>query len=102
MVSKNDARTAHAGIRAIYPRPFRESVCRTRVALVSIVGEGLHHSRGIAARCFTAVSNADVNIEMISFGASDAAMYFLVDEDSLDKTIQALHDTFFNSSPTTK
>jgi aspartate kinase len=99
LVSKNDARIAHAGIREISPRPFRESVCRTRVALVSIVGEGLHRSRGIAARCFTAVANADVNIEMISFGASDAAMYFLVDEDSLDTTIQALHDTFFNSSP---
>jgi aspartate kinase len=39
---------------------------------------------------------------MISFGASDAAMYFLVDEDSLDTTIQALHDTFFNSSPPPK
>ncbi len=99
LVSKNDAQTAHACIRAIHPRPFRESACRTRVALVSIVGEGLHLSRGIAARCFTAVSRADVNIEMISFGASDAAMYFLVHEDSLDTTIQALHDTFFNSSP---
>jgi aspartate kinase len=100
LVSKKDAQSAHTCIRKIYPRPFRESGCRTRVALVSIVGEGLHQSRGIAARCFTAVSNADVNIEMISFGASDAAMYFLVDEDSLDTTIQALHNTFFNSSPT--
>lgn len=99
LVSKNDAQTAHACIRTIHPRPFRESACRTRVALVSVVGEGLHLSRGIAARCFTAVSNADVNIEMISFGASDAAMYFLVHEDSLDTTIQALHNTFFNSSP---
>jgi aspartate kinase len=99
LVSENDARAAHACIREIHPRPFRESACRTRVALVSIVGEGLHHSRGIAARCFTAVSNADVNIEMISFGASDAAMYFLVPEDSLDPTIQALHNTFFNASP---
>jgi aspartate kinase len=99
LVSKKDARAAHACIREIHPRPFRESACRTRVVLVSIVGEGLHHSRGVAARCFTAVSNADVNIEMISFGASDAAMYFLVNEDSLDTTIQALHDTFFNSSP---
>jgi aspartate kinase len=26
-------------------------------------------------------------------------MYFLVHEDSLDPTIQALHDTFFNASP---
>ena len=99
LVSENDARAAHACVREIHPRPFRESASRTRVALVSIVGQGLHHSRGIAARCFTAVSKADVNIEMISFGASDAAMYFLVDEDSLDTTIQALHDTFFNSSP---
>lgn len=96
LLSRKDAPAAHACIQAIHPRPFRESSYRTRVALVSIVGEGLHLSRGIAARCFTAVYRANVNIEMISFGASDAAMYFLVHEDSLDDTIQALHKTFFN------
>ncbi|MCA1792768.1 MAG: aspartate kinase [Desulfobacteraceae bacterium] len=96
LLSRKDASAAHDCIQAIHPRPFRKSSCRTQVALVSVVGEGLHLSCGIAARCFTAVSRANVNIEMISFGASDAAMYFLVHEDSLDNTIQALHDTFFN------
>ena len=66
------------------------------VALVSIVGEGLHSNQGIAAKCFTAVSNANVNIEMISFGTSTAALYFLVQERSLDRTLRALHSIFFD------
>ena len=66
------------------------------MALVSIVGEGLQTNRGVAAKCFTAVSDADVNIEMISFGTSTAALYFLVREEKLDVTLKALHDIFFN------
>lgn len=96
LLSKADIDAAHACIRKIRPRPFRKTAERVDVALVSIVGEGLHRNRGIAARCFTAVSDANVNIEMISFGTSDAALYFLVTEDGLDKTIQALHTIFFD------
>jgi len=33
---------------------------------------------------------------MISFGTSNAALYFLVHEDKLDTTINALHDIFFD------
>jgi hypothetical protein len=49
-----------------------------------------------AAKCFTAVSDADVNIEMISFGTSTAALYFLVREEKLDVALKALHDIFFD------
>ena len=66
------------------------------MALVSIVGEGLRTRRRVAVKCFTAVSDADVNIEMISFGTSTAAHYFLVREGKPDTTIKALHDIFFN------
>lgn len=97
ILSRNDIQAGNAAVRAIRPVPFRKSVVITDVALVSIVGEGLHTNRGIAAKCFSAVSGADVNIEMISSGTSNAALYFLVKEDRLDDTIQALHNTFFDA-----
>ncbi len=96
LLAKNDLEKARAALMAIQPTPYRELTARNQVALVSVVGEGLHRNRGVAAKCFTAVSDADVNIEMISFGTSDAALYFLVDKKSLDNTIQALHTTFFD------
>jgi aspartate kinase len=96
LLSRQDIAKGHKSIEKITPSPYRKSSVISDVALVSIVGEGLHQNRGIAAKCFTAVSNAKVNIEMISFGTSNAALYFLVQERSLDRTIQALHSIFFD------
>jgi aspartate kinase len=96
LLSRKDIAKGHKSIEKITPSPYRKSSVISDVALVSIVGEGLHQNRGIAAKCFTAVSNAKVNIEMISFGTSNAALYFLVQERSLDRTIQALHSIFFD------
>ncbi|MBU3952783.1 MAG: aspartate kinase, partial [Proteobacteria bacterium] len=96
LLSRKDVEKGYQSIQDIKPSPFRKSDVITDVALVSIVGEGLHSNQGIAAKCFTAVSNANVNIEMISFGTSTAALYFLVQERSLDRTLQALHAIFFD------
>ncbi len=99
LVSNKDIDISQAAIQKIKPRPYRRTEKNRNVALISIVGEGLHHHKGVAAKCFTAVSEADVNIEMISFGTSNAALYFLVSEDDLDKTIKALHSIFFETEP---
>jgi aspartate kinase len=96
LLSRDDIEKGHQSIRTIRPVPYRRSSTITNVALVSIVGEGLQTNRGVAAKCFTAVSDADVNIEMISFGTSNAALYFLIHEDKLDNTINALHNMFFD------
>jgi len=60
------------------------------------VGEGLFQKKGIAASCFTAVSTAGVNVEMISFGPSRAALYFLAKTKDLNKAVNAIHSTFFS------
>ncbi|MBU1342816.1 MAG: aspartate kinase [Proteobacteria bacterium] len=96
LLSRSDIEKGHQSIKKIRPIPFTKTSIVTDVALVSIVGEGLQNNRGIAAKCFTAVFDANVNIEMISFGTSTAALYFLVHEEKLDTTIHALHDIFFN------
>ncbi|SLM29203.1 Aspartokinase [Desulfamplus magnetovallimortis] len=94
LFSKMDVENAHNVIESITPRLYRESETVTNCALISVVGDGLHKHRGIAARCFTAVSDANVNIEMISFGPSKAALYFLVNQGDLEKTLNALHGYF--------
>ena len=96
LLGKDEIKKAKKALEAIEPAPFSHLASKDQVALVSIVGHGLHQYHGIAAKCFSAVSKADVNIEMISFGTSDAALYFLVDAKSLDPTIQALHTRFFD------
>jgi len=95
LLSEEDINKSQAIVQAIRPKPYRRSEKSIDVALISIVGDGILSHKGIAARCFTATYDADVNIQMISFGTSDAALYFLVDEKDLDKTIKALHANFF-------
>ena len=64
-------------------------------ALVAVVGEGLHERKGVAARVFSAVAGAGVNVEMISSGASAVAYYFVVGEGEADRAIAAVHGEFF-------
>lgn len=65
------------------------------VALIAIVGEGIITTKGLAARVFSAVAEKGVNVEMFSAGASDVAYYFIVQQDDMDKAIQAVHKSFF-------
>ncbi|MCD4742605.1 MAG: aspartate kinase [Desulfobacteraceae bacterium] len=95
LLPKNDIDRSQSIIQTIKPKPYIRSEKSKNVALVSIVGDGILRHKGIAAKCFTATYDADVNIQMISFGTSNAALYFIVDADDLDKTIKALHSNFF-------
>lgn len=66
-----------------------------RKGIVCIVGEGMKKTRGIAARAFTALANADINIEMISEGASEINLTLVVEEEDVDRAVRVLHDEFF-------
>ncbi len=63
-------------------------------AIVCVVGENLRHTPGIAAKMFQALE--DINILMISQGASRLNVSFVIDEKDLERAIQALHQTFFS------
>jgi aspartate kinase len=64
-----------------------------RKAIVCVVGENLRNTPGIAARIFTEVR--DVNIRMISQGASEINITFVVEEDSIPQVVKQLHKKFF-------
>lgn len=64
-----------------------------RKALVCLVGECVRGHNGIAGRVFTAVK--DINIRMISQGASEINMSFMIEEDDATQAVQALHAAFF-------
>jgi aspartate kinase len=64
-------------------------------AIICIVGEGLRDTPGIAARIFNSLS--DINISLISQGASSINLTFVVTEDDLHEAVNRLHATFFES-----
>ena len=63
-------------------------------AVVCLVGEAIRDTPGIGARIFSAVR--DVNVRMISQGASLVNFSIVVDDADLVRAVKALHDEFFS------
>jgi aspartate kinase len=64
--------------------------------IVSIIGEGLRNTPGIAARVFSEIS--DINVAMISVGASSVNLTFMIDEARAVDAIKRLHHVCFEAS----
>jgi aspartate kinase len=62
-------------------------------AIVCVVGEGLAYRSGMAARIFGTI--ADINILMISQGASNINVTFMVREEEVGEVVARLHRAFF-------
>lgn len=62
-------------------------------ALVCLVGEDIRGQQGIAAQVFNAVKH--VNVRMISQGASEINMSFMIEEEDADEAVRSLHAAFF-------
>ncbi|MCD4799664.1 MAG: aspartate kinase, partial [Methanosarcinales archaeon] len=67
-----------------------------KVALVNISGAGMVGTIGVAARVFSALADADVNIIMISQGSSEANLSVVVNDDHLKQAVKALKQEFKN------
>ncbi len=66
------------------------------LALIAVVGRGMIKAKGTAARVFSAVSNAGVNIRMIDQGSSELNIILGVEERDFEVTVKAIYDEFVN------
>jgi aspartate kinase len=64
-----------------------------RKAIVCVVGENLRERAGTAAKVFGELS--DVKIRMISQGASEINLTFVIEEDDVPQVVKRLHARFF-------
>jgi aspartate kinase len=68
-------------------------------ALICLVGEDIRGISGIAAQVFDAVKH--INIRMISQGASEINMSFMINEEDVEEAVRSLHTKFFSSPDAT-
>ena len=64
------------------------------LALITTVGEGMSHRVGIAARLFTALADAGVNVRVIDQGASEINIIVGVEEADLETALVAIYRAF--------
>lgn len=62
-------------------------------AIICVVGDNLKFTPGVAARLFGAIESTNVN--MISQGASEINVTFVIDEADADRVVRQLHAEFF-------
>jgi aspartokinase/homoserine dehydrogenase 1 len=64
------------------------------VALIAVVGLGMRGRPGIAARTFSALSGARVNVVAIAQGSSELNITVAVSEEDATRALQALHNEY--------
>jgi aspartate kinase len=74
-------------------RMLGEVEVETGRAIVCVVGEGLRSTPGIASDVFTAIE--DINVSLVSLGASSINLTFAVDEPRVREVVTRLHHKFF-------
>ncbi len=62
-------------------------------AVICVVGEGLRASTGLASKIFSTID--DINIALVSHGASAVNLTFVVKMDDVPAVIKKLHSNFF-------
>jgi len=109
MIVQNVSRAGHTDISFTVPRDDIEGVKKTlepllreldadgieadaSIAKVSLIGAGMKSHPGVAAAMFDALSDAGVNIEMIS--TSTIRISCIIREADVARAVRAIHDRF--------
>ena len=86
-------------LNAIVPEleQFSDVVVFRDKAIVSIIGERLHSTVGVADRIFRSLG--DIDVMMISQGASELNISLVIDNHNVTEAVQRLHKEFFEPLP---
>ena len=85
---------AHLEEIAAELKEFAEVTVDRDQSIVCLVGENMRNTKGLGARIFGALAN--VNIRMVSQGASSLNLGLLVAAEDLGEAVRALHEEFFH------
>ncbi len=82
-------------VSAIHRLSHPDSVeIETDLALIAVVGRGMKSQRGTAARIFSALAHAHINIRMIDQGSSEKNIIIGVANEDFEKAIKSIYDIF--------
>jgi len=80
-----------SSISEAYPCQIRS---QADISMIAVVGEGMKNTSGISGKLFSAIGQAGINIELISQGASEINITFVVGKNDLEKAVRIAHDAF--------
>ena len=70
----------------------KEVICDENISKVSVVGAGIQSNPGVAARMFEALSDANINIQMIA--TSEIKISVIIDQAEADRAVSVIYQQF--------
>jgi len=70
------------------------------LSIVSLVGDGMHHQRGVAAKFFSSLAQARVNVVAIAQDSSERSISVVIEERKCTAAMKISHQNFFSHKPT--
>lgn len=74
---------------------FSNVTVTSNQAIISAVGDGIKETAGLASRYFGILN--DINIQMVSIGASEVNISVVVNSADMEKALELLHNEFFKN-----
>ncbi|MBU2870076.1 bifunctional aspartate kinase/homoserine dehydrogenase I [Colwellia sp. E2M01] len=73
---------------------------KTDLSIVSLVGDGMHHQRGVAAKFFSSLAQARVNVVAIAQDSSERSISVVIEQKQCMDAMKVSHQNFFSKQPT--
>ena len=70
------------------------------LSIVSLVGDGMHHQRGVAAKFFSSLAQAHVNVVAIAQDSSERSISVVIEQKQCMDAMKVSHQNFFSHKPT--
>ena len=84
--------------QAIEKRDIDRVWATEEVGIVTVVGEGMRSTPGVAGRVFTALGDNKVNVIAIAQGSSEVSISLVVSADETQRALHILHDLIQSAS----
>ena len=91
-VSEEDKSNTEAVLQNLKDVTYDDLIIDSDVAKVSLVGVGMRTHAGVASTAFKALSDNEINIQMIS--TSEIKITIVIKEGALESAVKALHSAF--------
>ncbi|MDO6427465.1 bifunctional aspartate kinase/homoserine dehydrogenase I [Thalassotalea sp. 1_MG-2023] len=70
------------------------------LSIVSLVGDGMHHQQGVAAKFFSSLAQARVNVVAIAQDSSERSISVVIENRKCTDALKVCHQNFFSHKPT--
>ena len=94
LVHNNDIKAILSKLNTLDPEDIERIEVMSDMALICAVGDNLLSKCGVSAEIFTVVKEARANVEMISEGASDVSLNFVVPMSMATEVVKLLHKKY--------